>query len=76
MFCVRDPISSVQMSVDAFAIASHDRRARTKIFSLDICFVAKANARVAARGRPVAVLTSIHEYKHEKVNYLQEWSLP
>jgi hypothetical protein len=37
---------------DAFIMVSHDPSMRTMRFSLDICFVTKAKARVIASGRP------------------------
>lgn len=51
-FWVNVPVSSVQMT-EALAIVSQEPRTRTSRFSYVIRFVANANARVTANGRPV-----------------------
>jgi hypothetical protein len=51
-FCVRVLVLLVQMT-DAFAMVSLNLSTHTKRSSFVICFIAKVNARVMARGGPV-----------------------
>lgn len=57
-FVVRVQVLSDQMVV-ALPIASHARRTRTRLFSRSILVVAKARARVTARGKPSRTATTM-----------------